>query len=249
MLFSPAGSGFGELSHARFEKEAGKRWRDVGLFVNRTIPDWYEIDGPAPRATRKGGAVDFLLTHPNPIAATMALATWDRVTEAPPIWGWALKEKMARHFREFMHLKFETFTDWMPLPDCRVVLDPDVRDKWGTPSARLRLADHPSHVEVPTLLCERAAGLLRRLGAEEVRWFADGSPSTNLQAGGCRFGKDPKASVLDPDCRAHDVDNLFVTDGSFLPTGGSVPYTFTIYANALRVSEKIVAQLGGRKAR
>ena len=47
-------------------------------------------------------------------------------------------------------------------------------------------------------------------------------------AGGCRFGTNPKTSVLNPDCQAHEVSNLYVTDGSFMPTGGSVPYTFTI---------------------
>jgi choline dehydrogenase-like flavoprotein len=51
--------------------------------------------------------------------------------------------------------------------------------------------------------------------------------------------------VLDPNCRAHDVENLYVTDGSFMPTGGSVPYTWTIYANAFRVADKILSELGG----
>ncbi len=72
-----------------------------------------------------------------------------------------------------------------------------------------------------------------------------GSPPQNLVAGGCRFGTDPNSSVLDPDCRAHEVENLFVSDGSFMPTGGSVPYTWTIYANAFRVADLILAQLGG----
>jgi choline dehydrogenase-like flavoprotein len=45
--------------------------------------------------------------------------------------------------------------------------------------------------------------------------------------------------VLDRNCKAHDVPNLFVADASFMPTGGSVPYTWTIYANALRVGDYI----------
>ena len=63
-------------------------------------------------------------------------------------------------------------------------------------------------------------------------------------AGGCRFGTDPKTSALDVNCRAHDVENLYVSDGSFMPTGGSVPYTWTIYANAFRVADKILDHLG-----
>jgi len=69
-------------------------------------------------------------------------------------------------------------------------------------------------------------------------------PPPNLVAGGCRFGRDAKTSVLDPDCRVWGSDNLFVTDASFMPTGGSVPYTWTIYANAFRVADRILERLG-----
>jgi choline dehydrogenase-like flavoprotein len=63
-----------------------------------------------------------------------------------------------------------------------------------------------------------------------------------LIAGGARFGNNPKNSVLNSYCQSHDMDNLFVVDGSFMPTGGSVPYTWSIYANALRVGEYIIKQ-------
>ena len=85
------------------------------------------------------------------------------------------------------------------------------------------------------------------MGGQDIYANVSGDPPQNLMAGGCRFGSDPKTSVLDADCRMHDADNLFVTDGSFMPTGGSVPYTWTIYANAFRVADKIVDQLGGNK--
>jgi choline dehydrogenase-like flavoprotein len=62
-------------------------------------------------------------------------------------------------------------------------------------------------------------------------------------AGGCRFGDDPKTSVLDADCRAHDVENLYITDAGFMPTGGSVPYTWTIYANSFRIADKLKGRL------
>jgi choline dehydrogenase-like flavoprotein len=63
-----------------------------------------------------------------------------------------------------------------------------------------------------------------------------------LQGGTCRFGKDPATSVLDLDCRTHGVPNLFVSDGSFLPSLGGVPPTLTILANAFRVGERLVAR-------
>ncbi|HDK37941.1 MAG TPA: GMC family oxidoreductase, partial [Thiolapillus brandeum] len=88
------------------------------------------------------------------------------------------------------------------------------------------------------------AEMLKAIGAENVISFASGAPPTNLLAGTCRFGHDPETSVLDANCRAHEVDNLYVTDGSFMPTGGSVPYTWTIYANAFRVADHLLQHLG-----
>ncbi|MFI5334162.1 MAG: GMC family oxidoreductase, partial [Chlamydiales bacterium] len=54
-----------------------------------------------------------------------------------------------------------------------------------------------------------------------------------------RFGKDPKTSVLDLNCKAHDLDNLYVVDGSFFPSSAAVNPGLTIMANALRVSKHL----------
>ena len=56
-----------------------------------------------------------------------------------------------------------------------------------------------------------------------------------LQGGTCRFGNKAATSVLDSSCRSHEVPNLYVADGSFMPNGGSAPHTLTIMANAFRV--------------
>jgi len=63
------------------------------------------------------------------------------------------------------------------------------------------------------------------------------------QNGTMRFGRDPKSSVLDPNCKAHEVDNLHVVDGSFFPSSGAVNPALTIMANALRVGERILERL------
>ena len=141
------------------------------------------------------------------------------------------------------HVQFETFCDWLPTNDCFVELDNSVRDKWGTPVAKVRLNGHPHDLVVGKYIADKVKPVLKALGAREVRSSVTSLPPSNLVAGGCRFGTDPRTSVLDPDCRAHDVENLFVSDGSFMPTGGSVPFTWTIYANALRVADKMIAQL------
>jgi len=68
------------------------------------------------------------------------------------------------------------------------------------------------------------------------------------QNGTVRFGHDPKTSALDASCRAHDVDNLYVVDGSFFPSSGAVNPALTIMANAIRVGDHILERLGARAA-
>jgi choline dehydrogenase-like flavoprotein len=66
--------------------------------------------------------------------------------------------------------------------------------------------------------------------------------------GTCRFGDDPATSVLNRDCRAHDLDNLYVVDASFMPRSGAVNPSLTIAANALRVAPVIANQLASQRA-
>jgi choline dehydrogenase-like flavoprotein len=91
-------------------------------------------------------------------------------------------------------------------------------------------------------------GLARRLLRERLSGFRIMSLLTDDQlnfghpTGTCRFGHDPATSVLDPNCRSHEVDNLYVVDGSFMPSCGGTNPALTIAANALRVGDAI----GGR---
>ena len=64
------------------------------------------------------------------------------------------------------------------------------------------------------------------------------------QNGTIRFGTDPETSALDPSCRAHDVENLYVVDASFFPSSGAVNPALTIMANAMRVGDHLRARLG-----
>jgi choline dehydrogenase-like flavoprotein len=61
--------------------------------------------------------------------------------------------------------------------------------------------------------------------------------------GTCRFGDDPRTSVLDRDNRAHDLDNLYVLDASFFPSSGGINPSLTIAANSLRATDKIAQRL------
>ncbi|MCP5142189.1 MAG: GMC family oxidoreductase [Chromatiales bacterium] len=237
LLFSGGGSGSGDFEFAGLNETQLNELRRVGPFVNRALDDWYEIADPAfATGRRKGGIVEFLWNHPNPVGKANGLK-WGN---DGLVWGTDLKRRLETWFRTDRALRFEVFNDWLPTDACHVSLDPHVTDKYGKPVARVSVGYHPHDVEVGNYLLDKGKAVLAQMGAVRVSASASGSPPANLVAGGCRFGTDPATSVLDPDCRAHDVDNLYVTDGSFMPTGGSVPYTWTIYANAFRVAGRIL---------
>lgn len=244
LLFSAGGSGGADLSYANFSKEKVEALKAFGPFVNRALQDWYFIDDPEFNGKVKGGLVEFDFQHPNPISRANRLK-WDG---EDLIWGEGLKKKLKAYFTGAKHLRFEIFCDWLPTDDCFVALDPKVKDKWGLPVARLKLGYHPHDIKVGKYIAKKTEKVFEKLGAENINWNVNGEPPSNLMAGGCRFGGDPKTSVLDRNCRAHEVENLFVTDGSFMPTGGSVPYTFTIYANSFRVADHLLTELGTKTA-
>ncbi len=102
---------------------------------------------------------------------------------------------------------------------------------------------HSHDLKVGNYLATKAAELLQEMGAKNINSNISGGAPSNLVVGGCRFGNDPKKSVLDKNCKAHEVENLYITDGSFMPTGGSVTYTWTIYANSFRVADVLVKQM------
>ena len=240
LLFSAGGAGGGDLVFADLPAEKVEQLRVMGPFVNRALDDWYVIDDPGFDGGRaKGGVVEFLLTHPNPIARASG-AKWG---EDGLLWGRPLKRRLERWFREDRRLAFEAFNDWLPVDSCFVALDKQVRDRWGDPVARVRIGYHARNLSVGEYLATHAEKVLRQMGARNIASNISGAPPPNLVAGGCRFGTDPASSVLDADCRLHEADNVYVSDGSFMPTGGSVPYTWTIYANAFRVADKIAATL------
>jgi choline dehydrogenase-like flavoprotein len=68
------------------------------------------------------------------------------------------------------------------------------------------------------------------------------------QNGTIRFGHDPRTSVLDANCKAHDLENLYVVDGSFFPSSAAVNPALTIMANALRVGDHLLERMGVSRA-
>jgi choline dehydrogenase-like flavoprotein len=131
---------------------------------------------------------------------------------------------------------FAAMSEDDPNPDNRIILDPDEPD--GA-SFSYTITDD----------LRRRANELRLALARSVRpWrMLRISPEIDLNyghpCGTCRFGDDRAASVLDRDCRAQDLDNLYVVDASFMPRSGAINPSLTIAANALRVAPQIAARL------
>ncbi len=105
---------------------------------------------------------------------------------------------------------------------------------------RIRLRYRPNNVEAHRRLVKEAMRILKRLGAWIVIKHSHKNKNTTHQCGTLCFGTDPRASVLDPYCRTHDVDNLFVVDASFFPSSAAVNPGLTIAAQALRVADHII---------
>ena len=199
-----------------------------GLFVNRSIMDWYYTK------EFKGGVIDVLFEHQNPIRRASSLR-WDENADLRI--GEELQNSIFETFTKTRTLNMEIFLDWTPTDNSFISVDEKYKDKYGIPVANIRIGTHKRDLEIANFIKEKAVKVFEKMGGKNIVSDISTLPSANLQAGGCRFGNEPKTSVLNKNCQSHEVSNLFITDGSFMPTGGSVPYTFTIYANSFRVSD------------
>ncbi|WP_404365155.1 GMC family oxidoreductase [Corallococcus coralloides] len=238
LLFSSFG---GARAHFRVSRQkAARPWlTDPAPFVNRSLQDFYLMpDGR--HGFRKGGTLGFMWAHPNPIYAAVGLAG----TGKAGVFGKELKDRM-RAYRDSRILEFEVYAEFLPTPGTSVTVEPEVKDKYGIPVAAITLDRHPADFAATRFLVERGEEVLMRLDPDSVERVGTQGETTILQHGTCRFGDDPAASVLDKHCRAHEVPNLYVVDGSFMPTGGSVPSTLTIAANSFRVADHLVRTLKG----
>jgi choline dehydrogenase-like flavoprotein len=129
-------------------------------------------------------------------------------------------------------------TEDLPQPDNRVTTDAD---------GNIRLFYQPTNNAEADNLYEQLKKILNRTGMAEhhvlgKNFYMNMSiPVAGCahQAGTCRFGTDPATSVLDVNCQAHELDNLYVVDTGFFPSIGAVNPALTAIANALRVGEHI----------
>lgn len=122
----------------------------------------------------------------------------------------------------------------LPHPDSRVRV---------TPSGQIQLDWHRTNLTPHRRLVQRAKRMLRRAGYPVVLSRPFGMDTPSHQCGTLRFGSDPASSVLDPWCRAWQLDNLYVVDASFFPSSAALNPALTIAAQALRVGAHLRTHL------
>jgi choline dehydrogenase-like flavoprotein len=162
--------------------------------------------------------------------------------------GWTL-DLMAKH-----SLSFWLTSEDLPDPNNRVTLDRE---------GKIVLQYNPNNEEPHRRLIAKLKDLMKQQTKCGIHGHEchEGLFSRNLfvgdriplagvahQNGTIRFGKDPKTSALDTNCKAHELDNLYVVDGSFFPSSAAVNPALTIMANALRVAEHLKQRLGSGMA-
>jgi choline dehydrogenase-like flavoprotein len=158
---------------------------------------------------------------------------------APPLVPGITLDIMAKH-----SLDFWLTSEDLPAPDNRVTLDRD---------GRIVLSYTPNNLEGHKRLTAKLEYLLQHLDCEQHLlprnlFVGQRIPLAGVahQNGTIRFGLDPKTSALDVNCKAHELDNLYVVDASFFPSSGAVNPALTVMANALRVGDRILDRIGAR---
>lgn len=216
----------------------------TGLETHAAFDDLHPSD--ASRGFIRGGVVAELntLTH-QPIAHALVL---------PPApsndrqWGVPLKQHIS-NFNKTMVIA--AICEELPMADNRVDLDPTHTDRFGLPVPRITKRQHPNDVAMYRWYEKKLMAVVEAAGASST-WPGRG-PSTHIGDGAhqsgnahnhgtCRMGNDAASSVVDRWCRSHEVPNLWVVDGSVMPTNGGYNPTLTILANAYRVADHFISE-------
>jgi choline dehydrogenase-like flavoprotein len=175
---------------------------------------------------------------------------WNAFDTDSQLMGEPLMHFIDQNFGSLLSVCF--MANQLPLKSNRIELHPTIRDKWNRPVAYILKEWHTHDVAMMNILADRCADILHQ-GVDPTRGeyqlvgkggvhMADNSNAriANHILGGARFGTDPQDSVLDPWCRAWNFDNLYVTDGAFMPTSGGANPTLTIQANAFRIADHLL---------
>lgn len=206
-----------------------------------------------------------LLRHPNPTVFQKTLAVSDFYLRGPDQdYPLGLIQLLAKtHSAQVQGEVLPDWLDWLPSAPFQALADRSLSfwlssEDLPRPENRIFYDGERTVLDLTQNNMEAHHGLRRQLkrllGSIDVHpqlmerslYLTKDVPmaGTAHQAGTLRFGTDPATSVLDVDCKTHEIDNLYVADASFFPSIGAVNPTLTIIANALRVADCILARLG-----
>src|SRR5665213_3561440 len=186
--------------------------------------EFYETD------PRRGFARGFAIQTVGPLPIAFA----KEMMVAKGVWGWGMRRVMM----DYNHwAAIALLGEILPWPDNRVTIA-DERDRFGLPVAKVTFSLHDNDRKLIEYGKNTVMDVMRAAGAEEV---VQESRYAHL-VGAARMGNDPRTSVVDRYGRTHDIANLFVCDGSILPTQGSANPGLTIQALAARIEDYLIAQ-------
>lgn len=188
------------------------------------IHDFYFGDATVRRPRGKLGGIQQLATPPVGLVRTQ-LPAWLATVCAP----WL------DHLTGLL-----VIAEDQPQYENRVLLDGGESDRYGLPRLQISHRYSDRDVAAGRALVTRASAILRRAGAWALYRHRIGTFSHAV--GTVRMGADPRTSALDGDCRFRGLENLYVVDGSVMPTSAGVNPSLTIAANALRAASKIAGQ-------
>jgi choline dehydrogenase-like flavoprotein len=181
-----------------------------------------------------GGSVFYSRTEVQPISFA------NRRPRGAPRWGLAHKKYQRENFRRYVRL-FAPAED-LPQYENRVDVSQRVKDAWGIPVPRITHSFHSNDYKVWTFFRKKIIEVLQEAGAKDITGSGIGKGGAGYQLGTCRMGNDPKTSVVNANGQSHEVDNLFVVDGSVFVTSGGRNPALTIQALAYSFADYIVKQ-------
>lgn len=154
------------------------------------------------------------------------------VSSNPDLWGEDLMDVLDEYCRWGL---LASLGEVLPNPDNRVTLA-DETDGDGVPVAKVTFSYGDNDRDLIDAMKQDGARVMDAAGADRLL-FNDGN---HHLLGTCRMGTDPATSVVDPECRSHDIPNLWICDGSVFPTVGAVNPSLTIQAIATRTARKVL---------
>lgn len=194
--------------------------------VTRVIHDYYQPD--LKRGFYGGGGIDARFDFQ---PAGFALGG---LPPDVPRWGVQYKKALGEYFTRTMTLLSHATS--LAMEQNSVSLDPELKDAWGLPAARVTFHPHPDDFANLHFLVARQHEILEAAGAQKIWSVPVEEIGYNVHLmGTCRMGNDPSRSVVGRDHRSHDVRNLFLVDGSSFVTCAPQP-TATIQALAYRAA-------------